>query len=40
MEILSLITGNCKNFQSNEVDRRSVSYSVVFSKFSGKYFVK
>ena len=40
LDNLSVITGNCKNVHSNEVDRRSVSFSVVFSKFSAKYFVK
>ena len=43
-ETISTITVNykifCKIFHSNEVDRGSLSCSVVVSKFSGRYFVK
>ena len=39
MENLSIITVKCRNIDSNEVDRRSLSSSVLFSKFSGRYFL-
>ena len=37
---LTLTVKFLQNFHSNEVDRRSLSFSDVFSKFPVKYFVK